>query len=283
MKNILLIISLLLIISCGNNKQRVPIQKETNVLPKNMIYVKYNQIVEGYEVSVILMKRGTYKNLGRYSPHWNYPAIIHLKKDSVNIYIATEGFSDSAFETKDFYSDSATTYNLDYREPLDCMILSPFIFKDVDFDGEKEFLINDWTDMVLSDRGGSYYKVYKIDDERESAYIVNEYPFNELNDCDSIDYKTKSIIRYIGKPSNSAVYIVKQDSVRITFRPKAPETLGNIGEVIYDEIYDNPNSSFKVVEFIEKSSFNLDASRKKYYYSRSGNHVRLIKTENINE
>lgn len=78
-------------------------------------------------------------------------------------------------------------YSMDILHPLG--YYTPFQFFDVDFDGKKELLMNNW-DLL---RTGNTYTVYKLNDK--GLIPVSEAPFNELCNEDEIDSKRRMITR----------------------------------------------------------------------------------------
>jgi len=162
------------------------------------VYFKYNQIVNGYEVTA------------RWLPFEPICETGYLVMNFRNI---TNGKSFQYFETEKYNSfdtDNITfsdgfkgyhngdVFHFDYSFPKSYYsgrnnpieYHAPFQFLDVDFDGEKELLIGDYS----KSQGGNIYEVYKV--KGNSIQLMDYPPFKDIQNSAEFDFKNKRIIIY---------------------------------------------------------------------------------------
>jgi hypothetical protein len=164
------------------------------------VYFKYNQIINGYEVTARWLPFHPKCETGylimdfRYNEEW---------RDSFK-YVETEKYNnyntDKVTFSKGFQGyQNGDVYYFDYISPETCNPYpeynnnspigynTPFQFTDVDFDGKEELLINDW----YQGQGGNGYYVYKI--KGNSIQLIDYPPFNSIDNLTKFDYENKTI------------------------------------------------------------------------------------------
>lgn len=172
----------LLILSITMSRAQVPNPK-FECFNQPRVFISYNQKVEGYSVKVMWFPIGT--EVGR--------AILYFEKADSRFYLYNHHFNDSAlYYTRNKTLKDGQTITLDYIAKKDDEYLSrnsPFFFVDVDFDGKKELVINNWR---CGSREANSYEVYRV--EEYGTELIHEAPFNELeNGHVEFDSKQKTI------------------------------------------------------------------------------------------
>lgn len=130
----------------------------------NNVIVIYNQTCEGYDVNAIMSKEVFDEQGG--------DATFHFIKNDEHIIAICKDFH---FITDESLMASDTIH-LDYIAPKEEEHLSaesPFYFKDMDFDGEKELVI---TELHGGYYGSNSYNVFKVNGEGHATYL-SEAPF----------------------------------------------------------------------------------------------------------
>jgi len=141
----------------------------------NRTYINYKQEINGYRVNLTsypYYRNKVYCNPADFEFIGNGKRFnVHLEKFYAEPFLRLDGFmSWGDFAKRDYWL--------------------PFLFKDVDFDGKKELLINTGEYYPMT---GCYLNVYKIG---ENGAIRLEYPpFSEnfFNSEAELDYKRKTI------------------------------------------------------------------------------------------
>ena len=163
------------------------------------VYFKYNQIINGYEVTARWLP---------FHPKSETGYLIMNFRDTTNgqsfQYIETEKYNnfdtDNITFSREFKGyQNGDVFYFDYPLPEDCNYYkeyndnspigynTPFQFTDVDFCGEKELLINDW----YQGQGGNGYYVYKV--KGNSIQLIDYPPFDRIDNMTIFDYKNKTI------------------------------------------------------------------------------------------
>ena len=169
------------------------------------VYIKYKEKVDGYivtgkffpfdsrsETGYIIL------NFAKASTGESY--VFKSPKDWVytNDYLGNIAFDENGpgFEADKTYlfhyiapgdPENKKCYDVDELHPLG--YYTPFQFYDIDFDGKKELLINDWSKI----KGGNTYYSFELIDNK--LVPKTGAPFDELINMDKIDSKNKSITR----------------------------------------------------------------------------------------
>ena len=139
----------------------------TASLPENeVIHLHYKQEVKGYKVSVDFVQSHSDLNFGK--------SILRFTKPDHSFQIYCDAFSDEQLIADDTpYVKSQKAINLaklkpganiylNYVNPKSSEYLSassPFYFKDMDFDGEEELVINN---LEMGSRGYNTYDIFKV-------------------------------------------------------------------------------------------------------------------------
>jgi hypothetical protein len=187
-----LLITALLIVSCNGKIINTDIIRNLHNenTESDIVQVNYNQKVHGYHVTVvwkpILIKSGNAVG----------PAMLEFKNDSTVFTLTNNHFSlpatlvDVETDENNIIGVKTNQIAIDYKKPtiqnkLFEMIAVPFLFVDLDFDGEKEILL---TKSGQGQRFGDAYDVYALDAgilSPDFYQITNKEPYNQ------IDHKTK--------------------------------------------------------------------------------------------
>ncbi len=186
-------------------KKKVDIAQEFKDLNRPRVYIKYKQPVNGYTVKVLWMP---YTDENGYTAETGN-AILYFENEDNHFYIQTKCYRDTAVYSHTHLEDGDVLF-WNYTPKKKGEILSqysPFFFSDVNFDGEKEFLINDYNG---GSRGSNSYEVYKI--HPYYADIIKEAPFANLeNDMTDFDSANKTITCHYSLSSfESTTHIYKQ-------------------------------------------------------------------------
>jgi len=162
------------------------------------VYFKYNQLVNGYEVT------------GRWRP---FNKDCETGPVLMNFHNQETGFEfQYFFPFYRSYDTDGVTYGKEFKghkqgdihyfnytspETLDCLkerngnsplgYYSPFQFLDIDFDGKDEFIVSDW----YIGEGGNNYAVYAILDN--GLKRIDYIPLDRLSCVDRIDLKERTI------------------------------------------------------------------------------------------
>lgn len=139
----------------------------TPPLPEDeIIHLHYKQKVKGYKVSVDFVQSYSDLNFGK--------SIFRFNKPDHSFQVYCDAFSDEQLITDDTpYEKSQKAINLatlkpganiylNYVKPKSGEYLSdssPFYFKDMDFDGEDELVINN---LEMGSRGYNTYDIFKV-------------------------------------------------------------------------------------------------------------------------
>lgn len=183
-KRLLVIIPVLFVLSCSSKKQ--------NELVSTVLI--FDEPVSGYNVSGTFYPFDAFSETGQveltFAPVSGGKALVYSDADlkftdkSIYDYVFSEGFS--GFHDGDtlicHYDDAK---HPDFDSPLNYD--AGFQFFDVDFDGEDEFLINDF----YRGKCGNHYSVYEI--TSDGFVLNNEYPFNYLTNETEFHPWTKEI------------------------------------------------------------------------------------------
>ena len=205
--------ALLFICGCGNTNTTPHGFEWTDFSEQNdlCIYIKYKQQVNGYNVSAICLVDTTYNGVF-YSSYYNPTAIngrafIHFQNSEHRFIVENPLFSDDNLSQNKKPLKNGMLIETDYipfkpaNDMSDNMLFdgseSPFFFFDIDFDGEKELIINLLEGMGY--HGHSAYKAYKMTAKNEFTdrnyvlYPMQGEPFDNLNDYTRIDTVGKTI------------------------------------------------------------------------------------------
>ena len=181
--------------SCGRPKTNKGAPQD------HLVTIHYRNPIEGYNVSITIDTLDKEMDYSAILDHY-YPADIYFQKnDSVRFVIHTERYYDRHFgnsgikENKHYEIDSPQLDIVQNR--ADNLLLGPyfdysFLFFDIDFDGEKELLVNQW--------GGGQYGVplFEIYDDLSSGKPIfkNYPPFTDI-DCETrIDVNADELFIY---------------------------------------------------------------------------------------
>jgi hypothetical protein len=120
-----------------------------------VIYLLYRQKINGYSVKVDFVRSYDDLDFGR--------AILSFSKPGSEFKVYCDAFSDEKLSSAILEKTKVgETVNIDYVRPKKKEYLSsksPFYFKDMDFDGEEELVVNN---LNMGSRGYNNYDVFKV-------------------------------------------------------------------------------------------------------------------------
>lgn len=184
------------------NSIELPIKNDSLI----NVYFKYDQIVNGYEVTGRWTTLDPYSETGHVIMNFRHTTsgqsfqYIGKKYTNFNIEEMTfiNGYKSHKHRNEDVYyfkyvtPQQTAAYDKIYSYPyaynnLPFGYYTPFQFYDVNFDGKKELIINTWDKL----KGGNTYLAYRID--YNGIELLDYIPFNSLNNEVVFDTKTKQI------------------------------------------------------------------------------------------
>lgn len=287
MKNRILILGILLLVSCqGNNidptdsawidtlnKIEFPVKQDSLI----NVYFKYNQLVNGYEVTGRWMP---------FEPHSETGYLIMNFRDTTNgnsfQYINTEKYNsydtDNITFSKDFKGyRNGDVYHFDYIflnandsndgfNDLPIGYNTPFQFLDVNFDGENELLINDWGKY----QGGNKYAVYKV--MTDGLRSMDCLPFNRIDNSTefNVDGKRIRLQQFDGVFDYSVVVFSKYTTL-ITNQAIPTRLISTTSGHILEEYYQQEQTDFRLDSIYQYC--NQDSV---YIYATVGNRLTLV-------
>lgn len=160
-----------------------------NIRPHHIL-IKYNQPVNGYEVTVLCFPLDAYDRdrtneiIGR--------AILHFESEHNKFNVYNDYYSDSTlYYLNEQKFENGQVLHLNYYPKKKDEYLShnsPFFFSDVDFDGVEELIINNWRNGIRSNA----YQIYKIGEGYETLEPLTYPPYNKMTnhstEFDSINH-----------------------------------------------------------------------------------------------
>lgn len=208
MKPYLLPLLALLVAGCSHRQTLESTSKDVEKVDSVIIInFRYNQIVDNYEVYGTWCPFGSNSETGnvnmkfrdvRSGKVYEYINEKYTNFEICNI-VFSEGFKG--------HTDGAV-YNFDYRingvdwaHNHQLPYYTPFMFFDVDFDGQKELLINNCDQF----NGGNTFSAYKIKDNK--IELMDYVPFTDIDNNTFFDERGKRIIIY-GYDVAESYYIV---------------------------------------------------------------------------
>lgn len=180
----------------------------------DVVYLCYNQKVNGYSVWVEFDRSFDQMRGQAFYSIYVGKAILHFSKPQHSFEVFCEEFSDEELKVWDltdstFYKKTSGSIDLsevkggekvhlNYTRPKQDEYLShssPFYFRDMDYDGEEELVVNN---MSMGERGYNTYDVFKV-------------------------YNVKKPLRLIGLPFNNQSY--KITNYNVEYEPKTRSVL----------------------------------------------------------
>ena len=162
------------------------------------VHLKYNQIVNGYEVTAKWMpfnkmsETGTvvmnFHNIktGKDYKYYSYKYNSY-DTDKISFSKGFKGYNNGDVYYFNYTKPDTLDHFKEYNGNSPLGYYTPFQFLDIDFDGEEELLIHDWYQGQV----GNDYEVYKLTDSglQKQRYI----PLDRLTNVDMIDLERKTI------------------------------------------------------------------------------------------
>ena len=229
--------SLLGILFCSHPQaQKLPYAQfrelpiEQRLLGQDRFVIKYKQEVECYQVTALCFP---IKGVDREREHEVWArALLHFENKECSFSIYNETFSDSTlYYVNDRETQDGEVLHLDYYAPSEDEFLehnSPFFFRDVDFDGQKELVVNNWRCGCY---GANTYDIYKLNDSFDiPVRLMTEPPFFKLSNRGSEFDSIRKTITVSDMCSNAA-----EGATRVYLRSERQTILsdGNIGYESY--------------------------------------------------
>lgn len=241
------------------------------------VYFKYNQIINGYEVTGRWMP---------FEPHSETGYLIMNFRDTINgnsfQYVNTEKYNSYDTDNITFSTDfkgyrNGDVYYFDYSFPdandsnadfnnSPIRYRTPFQFLDVNFDGGKELLINDWGRY----QGGNRYAVYKI--TTDGLLLMDYPPFNRINNSTEFNAETKQVrLQEFDGVFDYSVVVFSNSATRITNRAIPTRLANTTSGYILKEYYQQKQTDFRldsIYQYVNQDSV--------YVYGVVGNRLALI-------
>ena len=165
------------------------------------VYFKYDTIIDDYEITgrwmpfestgcetgyLVMNFRNTIS--GQSFQYIEEEKYNNFNTDRVTFSEGFTGYQNGDVYYFSYISPDYPDHYKEYNNNSPIGYYSPFQFIDVDFDGEKELLINDWGQY----QGGNHYYVYKID--KDTIRLMDKSPYNSINNLTQFDIQKKRII-----------------------------------------------------------------------------------------
>ena len=241
------------------------------------VYFKYNQIINGYEVTGRWMPFDANSETGylimnfRDTINGNSFQYVNTEKynsyDTDNITFSTDfkGYRNGDVYYFDYSFPDANDSNEDFNNsPIGYR--TPFQFLDVNFDGEKELLINDWGRY----QGGNHYAVYKI--TTDGLLLMDYPPYNRINNSTEFNAETKQIrLQEFDGVFDYSVVVFSDCATRITNRAIPTRLTNTTSGYILEEYYQQEQTDFRLDSIYQYG--NQDSV---YVYGIVGNRLALI-------
>lgn len=238
------------------NKLKLPEYMKEGNLPN--VYFKYDQIVNGYEVTA------RWQPFDKGAETGHLIMNFHNKKTGKNFQYISEKYCnfhtvELACSPKFKGFEEGDIFHFDYI-PLEGNIWykesqlgydTPFQFLDVDFDGIKELLVSDYGRY----QGGNLYMVHHI--TPNGLVEANYVPLNQIYNMDTIDSVNQRIIisNMYGCWSHSFYFFSKQKQIKkLTKYPK----LRDREPSLLKEYYNQKHNTFSLDSIYEYVRDTLD-------------------------
>lgn len=216
------------------------------------VYFKYNQIINGYEVTGRWMPFEPQSETGylimnfRNTINGNSFQYVNTEKynsydiDNITFSKDFEGYRNGDVYYFDYSFPDANDSNEDFNNsPIGYR--TPFQFLDVNFDGEKELLINDWGRY----QGGNHYAVYQI--TTDGLLLMDYPPFNRINNSTEFNAETKQIrLQEFDGVFDYSVVVFSNSATRITNRAIPTRLTNTTSGYILEEYYQQKQTDFRL-------------------------------------
>lgn len=268
--NLFFLLPLIILAACSAPIKNTQIPNEFKCfdIETPRFFVKYTQPVEGYTLKTMWLPKENSNNT----------IILNLNNgaNEYNIQISSNSLMESSILNLGKYKDLEDIKN---NEIIILNEIPPVHFYDVDFDRQKEFLIENvggWND-------GIFYEAYKM--YANSLERMTEYPFTELNPATKFDTINKTFTNTFSSGNSWYTYIYKQKEyqyMNIEYENYTTHII-ELDSVFIDEGDATPvrvHSAYKrkgnKMELVEREIVNYDKD-----YDISGNHLTGVFTDTI--
>ena len=209
------------------------------------IYFKYNQTIDGFDVTMNWMQFSQHAETGHVIINF-----LNTKTGQSFQYINTDKYGNEVIDRIILKEpQDRNVYYLNYNESIHenkyqnspIGYINLFQFMDVDFDGEKELLINNWD----QNQDGNSYEVYEI--TANGLKLKDYMPFNEISNSVQFDFEKKKIIlsSWSGIFDRCTVVFSKHQEV-LTDKTIPKELSGKVVERILKEYYKTDKTDFRI-------------------------------------
>jgi len=191
--------------------KKYPLQKFTSdgidINDSLNVFIKYTPDVQGYDV------------YGRFLPYSDdsetgYAILVFKRGESSFTYTCDKWNEDNTGKISKWENNQV--YEFDYVSPKNKYgayanspfgYYTPFQFYDIDFDGEKEFIANDYR----LGKGGNDYIPYKIESGRLAE--MNYVPFNSICSLTEFDVDNNQIVNHFldGAYFSATIYYTRKN------------------------------------------------------------------------
>lgn len=245
--------------------------------PQIDVYFKYNQIVDGYEVT------GRWKPFSRQAE--TGAVLLHFRNvetgaeydffspqyhshdtDEISFAKDFKGHNDGDIHFFDYISPDTADGFKDRNGKSPLGYYTPFQFLDIDFDGNNELLISDW----YQGQAGNNYEVYKMADNKLKR--LDYIPLDRLTNVDQIDLKNKTITLLLFSGADDDAYFYFSKKERKDKITEVPNFYSNSAASFDFEKYNNEIGAPFVLDSIKEFTVKM-AVATKVKYIVNGNKV----------
>ena len=227
------------------------------------VYFKYNQTVDNYAVTCRFIPFDKDTETGYLVAKFQRGDTCFYYTDEVRTNYHLDNIRD--WHPNDVYefeyiSPTYSDYWKKYNPNSPLGYYTPFQFVDIDFDGEKELLINDFYRGQM----GNYYIPYRVE-KSSIVRIPNILPYSMLDNETEFDYSNKRLIvkTFSGSHYYAKFWFAKQNKAESHIK-SVSDFRDSTTKNIVDEYMKHPNI-FSLDSITEKVADSV------YYYHRIGN------------
>lgn len=230
------------------------------------VFIRFDTEVNGYTVTCRFMPFGNDTETGF--------AVLNFRDDNSDLFLFSDKtcfYHTLAMSGTGIKWRNMDTYEFNYIEPEDTEshpvnekhpfgYYTPFQFVDVDFDGEKEMMLND----LAMYREGNGYRPYKIKGNRFAPFDI--FPYNSIVNSTEFDFKNRTMRSYTHYHADFEEYVYfslpREKEWRITDLPELHSSSYD-----YSTKEDILNSQILAIDSIKEYYFDTLFVYKRYRHS----------------